>query len=122
VTGDISFTNPGFGWANFTFSGHDVVGGVDKGTATYTDIHGSWSGTATDVVVGDGTATMTVLITSSAHPAVQNLPLSVEFTFVDGGQPGTSDSFATGGTSYLAETDPVGALLRKEAQGGRRRR
>ena len=47
ITGNISFTNGASGLAQFTFSGHDVVGGVDKGTASYTDKDGSWSGTAT---------------------------------------------------------------------------
>jgi hypothetical protein len=113
VTGDMSFNNPTFGWANFKFSGHD--GGAsadDKGTATYTDMHGSWTGTATDVVVGDGTATMTVLISSSTHYAVQ-APTSATFTFYDTGEAGTSDEtsdyFTTvhAGPHYTAEAGNI---------------
>ena len=108
VTGDMWFTNPGFGLAHFTFSGHDVPApGVDKGTASYSDIDGSWTGTTTNVTVNQTSGTMVVTVTSSTHPSV---PVGSQhtFTFVDGGEPGTSDYFTYNfGGHYAAEAGNI---------------
>ena len=105
VTGDMWYTNGTYGWANFTFSGHDVgPSAVDKGTAYYADGSGSYHAKATNVVVGSESATMSVRVTSSTHPDV---PVGFEFTvtFYDGGEPGTSDYFTFEGvpTHFVAE-------------------
>lgn len=101
VTGDMWFTNPGYGWANFTFSGHDVGGPADdKGTAYYADSLGYWHGKATSVVVGASChATMTVMVMHSTHSAVP-APSTHTFTFHDMGEPGTADYFTYGAGTY----------------------
>jgi hypothetical protein len=90
------FTNGSYGWAQFTFSGHDVGSpAVDKGTAYYADSAGYWYGAATSVVVTSASATLSVTVTSSTHPAVPVGSTHV-FTFYDLGEPGTSDYFTYG--------------------------
>ena len=104
VTGDMWFTNSGMiGMGHFTFSGHDLgTAGLDKGTASYTDNDGSWSGKTTDVTVNSGIATMTVVVTSTTHPAV--LPGSThKYTFVDNGE----GANATGADYFLYGSDPT---------------
>jgi hypothetical protein len=109
VTGDMWFTNPGYGWANFTFSGHDVGAPTDdKGTAYYADGDGYWYGTATDVTVTSTSGIMYVTVTSSTHPAVP-VGSPLWFTFYDMGEPGTADyfTFAGGSYQYLAEAGNI---------------
>jgi hypothetical protein len=82
--------NGTYGLANFSFSGQDLgASAADKGTAYYSDGSGSYYAKATDMQVTDAnTATMTLKVTSSAHPDV---PVDFTFTvtFHDGGE-GTS--------------------------------
>jgi len=102
VTGDMWFTNGAYGWANFTFSGHDVgLPADDKGTAYYADSAGYWYGTATSVLVGPTTGTMYVTVTFSTHPAVLVGSQHV-FGFYDQGEPGTADYFTYGGAGHYA--------------------
>jgi hypothetical protein len=108
VTGNMWFTNGTYGYANFTFSGQDLgAANLDKGTASYTDSQGTWSGTATNVEVKSLTdATMTVVVTSSTHPDVPAGGTHI-FHFVDNGEAGintglpTSDYFTYGTDSTL---------------------
>ena len=98
------------GPANHTFSGHDVVGGPDKGTATYTDSQGSWSGKATDVTVNSMFAIMTVEVTSSTHPLVP-VGSTHMYTLYDNGEgeAGTGDYFtyANGTHQYMADAENI---------------
>ena len=115
VTGDMWYTNGSYGWANFTFSGHDVgASAVDKGTAYYADSSGSYYAKATNVEVGPTSATMSVQVTSSTHPDV---PVGFQFTVTlydngepdDNGEPGTSDYFTFEGvpTHFVAEAGNI---------------
>lgn len=109
VTGDIWFTNPGWGWANFAFSGHDMGQPADdKGFAYYSDSTGWWYGTATSVHVADAeTAHMTVTVTTSTHSAVA-VGSVITFYYYDLGEPGTADWFSVGGSGhYTAEAGNI---------------
>ena len=87
VVGSIVFNNDSFGLANFTFAGQD--GG--KGTAFYADKSGYYFATATDVAVnGPTSATMSLQVTYSTHPAV---PVGTQFTVTLHDEPGTPDYF-----------------------------
>ena len=87
-SGNMQFINGTIGLATFTFSGQDVVNGPDKGTASYSDSKGGWSGTATIVnVTGAKTADMTVQVTSTTHPDVA-LNSVHTFHFTDNGEAG----------------------------------
>ena len=97
LTGNIWYTNGTYGWASFTFSGHDVgAPALDKGTAHYSDNLGSYDARATNVDVGPTSATMSLRVTSSSHPDV---PVGFTFTVTlyDKGEPGTGDYFVYAG-------------------------
>ena len=109
VTGDMWYTNGSYGWANFTFSGHDVGASADdKGTAYYADGSGSYHAKATNVEVDAESAKMSVRVTSSTHPDV---PVGFQFTVTlyDKGEPGTSDYFTFEGvdTHFVAEAGNI---------------
>ena len=76
-----------------------------RGTASYSDSKGGWSGTATSVAVTSRTtADMTVLVTSTTHPDV---PLNsvLTFHFTDNGEAGINNGEL--GSDYFTFGDGV---------------